>query len=457
LSETKFISDLQPFVLIYFFYSQKMKLSIKNLNNQISYVDVAPNSTILQVKQAIQREQGHAVDQQKLIFAGKILEDNQDLTSCGVKETDFLVLMVRKPKTEGPPASQTTQPSQPAQQTFVQQPTQATQPAQQTFVQQPSSPQPAQQSSQPSQPSVQQPKTAQPSSPQPAQPAQQPSQPSQPAQPAQQSSFSALATGSEYEQSVANLCEMGFPRDQVIRALRAAFNNPDRAYEYLLTGIPEISDAPRQPPPSMQQPSAQPSQPSMQQPSSQQPKPTQPSSPQPSMQQPSQSAQPRTNPPASNTQPFPNLFGGPSAQGGGSGVFDFLKNHPQFNALRAMVQQNPQLLQPVLAQLAQQNPQLIQLINQHQQEFIQLLNEPVTESQHSGMPGPGGVPGPTPQYVQVTAEEKAAIDRLCSLGFDRQAVIEAYFACDKDENLAANYLFEHGAMGEEEDIDETNT
>ncbi len=55
-------------------------------------------SQILQVKQAIQREQGHAVDQQKLIFAGKILEDNQDLTSCGVKETDFLVLMVRKPK-----------------------------------------------------------------------------------------------------------------------------------------------------------------------------------------------------------------------------------------------------------------------------------------------------------------------------------------------------------------------
>jgi len=249
--------------------------------------------------------------------------------------------------------------------------------------------------------------------------------------------------------------DMGFPKEDVVRALRAAFNNPDRAVEYLTTGIPDFHE------PTVTPTSPQPTgghstggqstggQPTGGQPTGGQPTGGQSTGGQPTGGAPSPSIQPTTPliPPQFLQQQQQQQTGG----GGGSGVFDFLRQHPQFNLLRQMVQSNPQLLQPVLQQLGEQNPQILQLINQHQQEFIQLINEPVQGGgTQGGIPGMGAAaPPPGAQYIQVTQEEKAAIDRLENLGFDRSTVIEAFFACDKDETLAANYLLEH--LGEDYD------
>lgn len=76
-----------------------------------------------------------------------------------------------------------------------------------------------------------------------------------------------------------------------------------------------------------------------------------------------------------------------------------------------MVQSNPQLLQPLLQQIGRTNPQLLQLINQNPEEFLALLNEQGGEPRAGGVPGAGagGVP---PGYIQVTPEEKAAIERV---------------------------------------------
>ena len=42
----------------------------------------------------------------------------------------------------------------------------------------------------------------------------------------------------------------------------------------------------------------------------------------------------------------------------------------------------------------------------------------------------------------MTREEMAAIERLQALGFSKQRAAEAYLSCDKNEEFAANFLFE---------------
>jgi len=55
--------------------------------------------------------------------------------------------------------------------------------------------------------------------------------------------------------------------------------------------------------------------------------------------------------------------------------------------------------------------------------------------------GPGGV-----RTISVSAEEMEAINRLKELGFPEQVCIRAFITCDRNEEMAANFLFEQGGM-----------
>jgi UV excision repair protein RAD23 len=131
---------------------------------------------------------------------------------------------------------------------------------------------------------------------------------------------------------VTNLTAMGFPEAEVRACLRASQGNPDVAVEYLMNGIPayaqEIANA-------------------------------------------SNSAPTTTNTQQSSSNNNPSSSSEPLAA---------LRNHPQINQLRQLVQSNPSTLQAVLTQIGQQQPDLLQEINGNQELFLQIMNEPVGSS-----------------------------------------------------------------------------
>lgn len=96
------------------------------------------------------------------------------------------------------------------------------------------------------------------------------------------------------------------------------------------------------------------------------------------------------------------------AGAGGLGNLDFLRNNPQFQQLRQLVQTQPGMLDPILQQVGAGNPQLAQLIGQNPEQFLQLLSEDA----EGDVPLPPGA-----QEISVTEDERAAIERVSRANF----------------------------------------
>lgn len=376
---------------------------MKTLKGTHFEIEVKPEDTVADVKKNIETVQGdvYPAAQQMLIHQGKVLKDPTTLEENKVAENSFIVIMLAKTKTpSGEPSSAASAPKAP----------------------QTSAPPPVA-------PAAQAPPPV-------TQPAPVPSATPAPAANATSGNVydqvaSNLVSGSNLEGTIQHLLDMGgglWEREMVVRALRAAFNNPERAVEYLYSGIPEPAAAELPPAggvsplPGLQAvnnpPAVQPTQP------------------------PVGGGVPSTGPNANPLDLFPQGLpdmGANAPAGGAAGNLDFLRNSPQFQALRAMVQANPQILQPMLQELGKQNPHLVRLIQEHQADFLRLINEPV----EGGENVLGDLAAAMPQAVTVTPEEREAIERLEAMGFDRALVLEVFFACNKNEELAANYLLDH--------------
>lgn len=344
-----------------------MLLTLKNLQQQTFTIEIDQSETVKSLKQKIESEKGasdYPSVHQKLIYAGKILVDDEPLSKYNIDEKKFIVVMVAKPK-PAPSSPAAAAPATPAPVAATPAPTAAAAAATPA-----EAPQPAAERSATGE------NKEESAAPAPA-----------------ALSGSDLVVGEDYNRMVQNIMDMGYERGQVEAALRASFNNPDRAVEYLLTGIPASVGGGGQASSAVE-------------------------------------AQVASSPATRE------------APAGAENPLAFLRDHEMFQQIRAVIQQNPNMLSTMLQQIGQSNPQLLQIISQNQEAFIRMINESEGEELlgEEGLMGGEGGGLDQPGVIQVSPQDKEAIERLKALGFPEHLVVQAYFACEKNENLAANFL-----------------
>ncbi|KAH8337116.1 hypothetical protein KR059_000200 [Drosophila kikkawai] len=305
-----------------------MKLSIITLDRRTIKLEMSDSENVRTLKQRLSDmpEVAMPAESLQLIYAGRIMDDELPLSNYKIAEDKNIVLMGKK----------IVPPAEPKEQKLERERNPEPVPVI------PSTPPPAAGSIQAlSQPTV------------------------------------ALPSVAPTEQRVRDLMDMGYGEQEVRDALRASFNHPERAIEYLINGIPPQTAADTH----------------------------------------IATAQPTGDP-------------------------QHMVASPALARVRQMIRDDPRLLDQILAHLAETEPEAFEFIRNHQAEFLALIQGSEDETA-----------GDTVQ-VNLTTDEAAAVGRLEALGFHRALAVQAYLACDKNEEMAAMILFNQAEEEEEEGHDQ---
>lgn len=379
-----------------------MKVELRDLKQTKWTLEVEPTTTIEELKSlnATEKQLDESVNQ-RLIFSGKILKDVDTLESIKyVEGKGYIVCMVSKkpaPKKASPAAASTAASKEGTPAT-------------------------------PAAPATANASTSQPSTSNSVSEASKSSEVSAPVE-----GPSAFAIGHQLEVAVNNIMEMGYPRAQVLYAMRKAYNNPDRAVEYLVTGeVPE--DIPEEEEEEDQEDNVASR----------------------TLDSTNANVEPSSDV-GENGANLPstidmNLFDGPAsdadqdAERTGFVGYNFKEllgiSDEDLLHLKEAAIESPESLIRMLQPRLSREPQIANFILANMDEFLAYIDsagEPEGLAEYTDGPESSGA-----TTIQITEEEDAAIRRLMELGFARHIVAAAYLACDKDEMLTANYLLEHG-------------
>lgn len=419
-----------------------MELTVKTLKGEKFTVAVEESNTIEEVKGLIENARSDLpAAGMKLIYTGKVLKDTQTIAECELKPNAFLVVMITKAKKAATPTAQSTVDEAESKPAAVE--TATSDPVAEILV------------SENAAASVPSPAAVAPSS----------------------SSTDDVVS----PEAVSQLMAMGFPEPEVRACLRAANGNADVAVEFLMNGIPDyiqeapsstsVSAAPASVLSSSEPLSQLRNHPQINQlrllvqqnPSTLQAVLTQIGQQQPELLQEINvnqelflqimnepvvegSLQSTSGTETRNLEPSIANVGESSNDSAASRMDEMMEGLGNPAQMMRMIQgMNPEELQGMAAMMGltpeqlQATAQAIGNMDPHELEHYFNMAMQAEGQMPSGAEGGGGG-----QILRLTEEELAAVDRLASMGFDRTEAAQAYIACDKNEELAANLLMDGG-------------
>lgn len=143
------------------------------------------------------------------------------------------------------------------------------------------------------------------------------------------------------------------------------------------------------------------------------------------------------------------------------------------SVIKVLVSQDPTMLQDLIEEVGESNEQILKFIKENEVQFKELMAKPINnedykifeklmgdqnQEDHSGVIGvyadevdelEGAESEAFPENIEsfseitkdFTEKDNESINNLVKLGFSKVDAIQAYIACDKNEEQAANLLF----------------